>query len=158
MNLYLIRHSLSESANPLKKDFERQLTQAGIDIISKAAEGWKKIIPSIDIILYSPFLRAEQTAKIIADVYNITDKISKENNLAAGCTTGMLLDSLAIYESENIAVVGHQPDLSNHVSNLCSKNGLNITFSPATIAKISFGGTAKFGNGRLEFLIPAEAY
>jgi phosphohistidine phosphatase len=158
MNLFLIRHSISEKANPPKKDFERELTSGGVELIRNAANGWKKIVPSFDLIIYSPYLRAEQTAKIICDVYNIPDKLSKENNIAAGCSTGMLIDTLSIYDFENIAVVGHQPDLSNHISNFCSQNSLNLSFAPGAIAKISFSGIAKFGNGRLEFLIPAEAY
>lgn len=158
MNLYLIRHSISERAIPPKKDFERELTSEGVELIRRAAIGWKKLVPSFDLILYSPYLRAEQTAKIIGNVYNIPEKLSKENNIAAGCSTGMLIDTLSIYEFENIAVVGHQPDLSNHLSNFCSQNGLSISLAPAAIAKISFTGLVKFGNGKLEFLIPPYAY
>ncbi len=158
MNLYLIRHSISEKLSPPKKDFERELTLDGIELIRKASEGWRKIIPSFDLILYSPFIRAEQTAKIVAEVFNQSDILLKENNIAAGSSTGDLIDVLSIYEQKNIAVVGHQPDLSHHISNLCSNNLINIAFPPAAIAKISFDGKVKFGSGRLEFLIPAEAY
>lgn len=158
MNLYLVRHSISEKIIPPKKDFERELTTEGINIIQKASEGWKKIIPSLDLILTSPYSRAEQTAKIIAKVYGISDKLIIENNLAAGCSTGNLIDTLSNYEQQNITIVGHQPDLSHHISNLCSNNHLNISFPPAAIAKISFDGLLRFGNGKLEFLIPAEAY
>lgn len=158
MILYLVRHSISEKIFPPKKDFERELTKEGISLIHKASVGWKKIIPSMDLILTSPYLRAVQTAKIISEVYAIPDKLILENNLAAGCSTGNLIDTLLNYEQENIAVIGHQPDLSHHISNLCSDNHLNISFSPAAIAKISFDGQLRFGNGKLEFLIPAEAY
>lgn len=158
MNLYLIRHSISEKLIPPKKDFEREITSVGIELIKRASEGWKKIIPTFDLILYSPYVRAEQTAKIIAQIFSITDKLIKENNIAAGCTTGNLIDVLSVYEEQNIAIVGHQPDLSNHITNFCSNNHLNVSFQPAAIAKISFDGMLKFGNGRLEFLIPAEAY
>ncbi|WP_337872643.1 phosphohistidine phosphatase SixA [Ignavibacterium sp.] len=158
MNLYLIRHSTSEKANPFKKDFERELTSEGRELINRAANGWKKIIPTFDLVLYSPYLRAEQSAKIISEVYNISDKLSKENNLAAGCSTGMLIDTLSLYDFENIAVVGHQPDLSYHIANLCSKNSLNINFPAAAISKINFSSAVKFSGGKLEFLIPAEAY
>lgn len=158
MNLYLIRHSIAEKANPPKKDFERELTDEGKELMNRAVNGWRKIIPSFDLVLYSPYLRAEQTAKIIGEVYNIFDKLSKENNLAAGCSTGMLIDTLSLYDFENIAVVGHQPDLSHHIANLCSKNSMNISFPAAAISKINFSGAVKFSSGKLEFLIPAEAY
>ncbi len=158
MNLYLIRHSISEKLNPNKKDFERELTSEGIELIRKASEGWKKVIPSLELILYSPYVRAEQTAKIIAEVFGIKDKLMKENNIAAGCSTGNLIDVLTVYDEQNIAVVGHQPDLSNHISNLCTNNHLKISFPPAAIARISFEGLLKFGYGRLEFLIPPEVY
>ncbi|BDQ01510.1 MAG: phosphohistidine phosphatase SixA [Ignavibacterium sp.] len=158
MNLYLIRHSISEKLIPPKKDFERELTSDGIELIKKASEGWKKIISTFDMILYSPYVRAEQTANVIAEVFSVKEKLIRENNIAAGCSTGSLIDVLSVYQGNNIAVVGHQPDLSNHISNLCSNNHLNLSFPPAAIAKISFDGMLNFGRGRLEFLIPAEAY
>lgn len=159
MNLYLIRHSVPEKLYPPKRDFDRELTSIGIELITKASEGWKKIIPRFDLILHSPLLRAEQTANIIAEHYNIKDKLLKENNIAPGCTTGTLIDILRVYEeSENIALVGHQPDLSNHISNLCGSNNFTVSFTPAMIAKVYFDGMVKYGNGRLEFLIPPEAY
>ncbi|MBI5662088.1 MULTISPECIES: phosphohistidine phosphatase SixA [Ignavibacterium] len=158
MNLYLIRHSISEKIIPPKKDFERELTKEGIELIYKAANHWKKIVPAFDLILYSPYLRAEQSAKIIAEIFRNEDKLLKENNIAAGCSTGTLIDILSNYENEHIAVVGHQPDLSQHISNLCSGSFISLSFPPAAIAKISFERQLKFSSGRLEFLIPAEAY
>lgn len=159
MNLYLIRHSISEKLSPPKRDYERELTSEGIALISKASAGWLKIISGFDLILFSPLVRAEQTARIIAENFGIPDKLIKENNLAAGCSTGTLIDTLLVFEEkENIAIVGHQPDLSYHIVNFCGSGNFKVSFPPAMIAKINFEGKIKFGNGRLEFLIPAETY
>lgn len=158
MNLYLIRHSISEKAFPGKKDFDRQLIESGIKLISNAALNWNKIITNLDLIFTSPYIRAVQTAEIIKDNIEQEVRLVKENVLAAGCSTGSLIDTISVYEEKNIAVVGHQPDLSNHVVNFCGDQGFNLKFKPATIAKISFDSKIGFGKGMLEFIIPAEAY
>jgi len=65
-----------------------------------------------------------------------------------------LIDLLSTADKENIAIVGHQPDLSIHIYNLCGKASFNLSISPGTIAKIEFNKVVKYGAGRLIFLIP----
>ncbi len=55
-------------------------------------------------------------------------------------------------------LLGHEPDFSEHVSQLISNSGAKIDFKKGMIAKISFNGKAKLTRGVLEFLIPAKAY
>src|SRR5664279_110541 len=70
MNIYLIRHSDSEGISKGLKDSERKLTPEGELKIRNASLFWKNLIPEFDYIFSSPYLRALQTAKIIASVYN----------------------------------------------------------------------------------------
>jgi phosphohistidine phosphatase SixA len=58
------------------------------------------------------------------------------------------------FPSGEIAIVGHQPDLSNHLSRLISGSGASIEFKKGAIAKISFSNKVREGKGVLEFLIP----
>ncbi len=158
MNLYLIRHSEAEKISPPKKDFDRQLTGEGIELIKSAVKYWKKIIPKFDLIITSPLLRAVQTSKIVADGLNYTKEVIKDNNIAAGASTSNVIEIINSYNVEDIAIIGHQPDLSNHVSNFISGNGCVLHFPPASICKIRFSGLAGYSRGELIYLIPPDIF
>lgn len=158
INLYLIRHGEAEKISPLKKDFDRELTDDGKFLLQSAVEYWKKIIPTFDIILSSPLIRAVQTSEIIANGFNYNKEILKDNNLATGARTDDLIEIINHFHFENIACIGHQPDLSFHVSNLISNTGCTLHFPPASICKIKFNGAAKFSKGELIYLIPPEIF
>ena len=156
MNLYLIRHGDAESVSSSKSDHERGLTQKGQEQIKKAADAWKKNIHGFDLIASSPYKRAHQTAEIIAHVFNYHDKVITDKKLASGCKPEDLLDFIKSRDEKNIAVVGHEPDLSKGVSALVSSSGMYCEFKKGTIAKINFDGKVRLGKGLLEFLIPQD--
>jgi len=154
MNLYLIRHSIAENITIDKKDFDRELTEEGKFVIKKTSEAWKNYIGNVDVVLTSPLKRAIQTAEIIST--NLQDKqnLIKDNNLGTGSRTADLIDLLNALEYKNVVVVGHQPDLSQHINNFCGTGSFNLAFPPASLAKIEFDNSIKYGRGRLIYFIP----
>jgi phosphohistidine phosphatase len=154
MNIYLIRHSDSEGISKGLKDSERNLTPDGELKIRNASLFWKNIIPEFDYIFSSPYLRALQTAKIIASLYNHKKEIIIDKRLGCGSETENLIEILNPFQSGDIAIVGHQPDLSNHLSRLISGSGVAVEFKKGAIAKISFNNRVREGKGVLEFLVP----
>ena len=158
MNIYLIRHGDAEKAAIGKKDFDRDLTQSGRLKIKVAASGWKNFIASFDYIVSSPLIRALNTAKIIAEEYNFKKEIVIDKKLAPGSKTENLIEIANSLNYEDVAFVGHQPDMSEHLSNLISGNWANIDFKKGAIAKVSFNNKAHPSKGVLEFLIPAGTF
>ncbi len=159
MNIYLIRHSDAENSSPSSKDGERKLTKGGIEKIQKAAEGWKQIIPAFDFIVSSPLARALQTAESVAEVYKIPkSKILVDRRLKSGSNIDDVIEIANSLEGEEIAFVGHQPEFSEHVSELVSQTYAYIDFKKAAVAKINFYNKAKKGKGLLEFLIPPQIF
>ena len=154
MNLYLIRHSISENISKDKKDFDRELTQEGKFVIAKTSEAWKNYLGQIDVVLTSPLTRAIQTAEILSSKLQVTPNIVKDNNLGTGSRTADLIDLLNSFDYKNVAVVGHQPDLSHHINNFCGTGNFNLAFPPASLAKIEFENSIKYGKGRLIYFIP----
>jgi phosphohistidine phosphatase len=68
MELYLLRHAIAverEGFSP-PRDRERPLTREGIRRMRRIAHGMAGLRISPDLILTSPFLRASQTAEIVA--------------------------------------------------------------------------------------------
>lgn len=154
MNLYLIRHSISENISTNKKDFDRELTEEGKVVIKNSADAWKKYIDEFDVILTSPLKRAVQTAEITSKIMQPFPNIILENNLGSGSRTSDLIEILNSTDKKNVAIIGHQPDLSIHIYNLCGSGNFNFSFPPATIAKIKFENKIRYGSGKLEFFIP----
>ena len=158
MNLYLIRHGDAENISKGMRDFDRAITPEGELKIKHAAHYWKNAIPGFDHILSSPYVRAMQTAKIIASVFNYKDEIYTDRKLGSGCDTKDLIEIINTFDGSDIAYVGHQPDLSNHTSFLISGTGAYLEFKKCAIAKISFHNRVKEGKGILEFLIPQNIF
>jgi len=154
MNIFLIRHGKAEPASQAKKDSDRELTEEGINIIKRSVGFWKNGIKSFDFIITSPFKRAVQTAEIIAELTNYKNDLIKDKALSPGCSTRSIIELAEVLNGDNIAFVGHQPDMSYHISSLVCNSQLNLKFSPASIAKVSFKGNPNPGKGILEFLLP----
>lgn len=154
MNLYLVRHSIAENISIDKKDFDRELTEEGKFVIKKTSEAWKNYISNVDVVLTSPFIRSIQTSEIISSNLQETQNVIKDNNLGTGSRTADLIDLLNSLEYKNIVVVGHQPDLSQHINNFCGTGSFNLAFPPASLAKIEFENSIKYGRGRLIYFVP----
>ncbi len=54
----------------------------------------------------------------------------------------------------DIAMVGHQPDIGNHIASRIGSNSANFNIPQALIAKICFKEKPEIGKGVLEFLLP----
>lgn len=158
MNVYLIRHAEAERISPLIKDSERTITAEGKKALENAIKFWKVAISQIDILLSSPYLRAKQTAEIVSENFGLTDKFFVDNKLAPGCKTKDIIELANMFKVEDIAFVGHQPDLSEHLEALISDQNINISFKPATIAKINFEGKVKPQRGTLKYLLPPKFF
>lgn len=150
MIIYLIRHGKAELNSESGRDFDRSLTLKGKRKIEEISLRLNNLKIKIDKIYSSPYLRAKQTAEIIKR--HILDECELEiiNILSPGCNTQLLLENI-LFQHDNIALVGHEPDMSRILSELCG--AFNVTFKKGGIAKILFEGKPRIGAGNLEFLI-----
>jgi phosphohistidine phosphatase len=158
MNLYLVRHADAEKTQPGKKDEDRKLSKEGKERIRGVAGEWFYFIKKLDLICTSPLIRAVETAEIIGKCFEYKGEIIRDNILGPGSYTKDMIELINSLEGNDILIVGHQPDLSEHVSNLISSNGALIDFKKAAIAKISFNGKVNLSKGYLEYLIPTNAF
>ena len=120
MNLYFMRHGIAVErgeGGQRSDDRNRQLTPKGIKRINKEAKGLVALSLSFDRILTSPFERARQTAKIVAQTLQIEDRLEEIPQLRADQSVQELLSGLVGYATDKeILLVGHEPLLSKTVS------------------------------------------
>ena len=86
MNLYLLRHGIAvEPGTPdYEIDADRPLTSKGGERMRDIAGAMQALELSFDCILTSPYLRARQTAEIVADKLEARKKLHSTPHLAPG--------------------------------------------------------------------------
>ena len=120
MNLYLLRHGIAvEPGTPgYAKDADRPLTPEGERKLQLIAKAMQALDLSYDLIFSSPYLRARQTAEVVAEVLRARKQIEFSDSLTPGGSTHKLVESLNRLKPrpENVLLVGHEPYLSGLIS------------------------------------------
>lgn len=111
--LYLVRHAMAEprgSAWP--DDSKRPLTKQGKARFRDVVRGLRRVGIEIDLVLTSPFVRARQTAKLLASGLRGGPSVTLVSALAPGRPPTEVAAVLRHHrKARRIALVGHQPDL-----------------------------------------------
>jgi phosphohistidine phosphatase len=123
MRLYVVRHA---EAAPGEPDELRRLTPAGREQARALAERLVREGTRLDAVLSSPLLRARETAAAIGKELGVAVEV--DEGLAPGATAASVRAAIA-GRGEAVAIVGHQPDCSELVSELSGEPG--PVFPPA---------------------------
>jgi len=158
MELYVLRHAIAvmrdaEGGGP---DEERPLTDRGTAKLRRVVRGMKALGLSFDRILTSPYLRALQTAEIVAAEMGAPKKLERTLHLAPAGDPRALMDLLRSSRGEkrNVLVVGHEPYLSDLISVLVSGDtGLAVTMKKAGLCKLTLEAPRYGRCARLEWLL-----
>lgn len=125
LDLLVVRHAIAEDREAFARtgdpDELRPLTPRGRKRMRRAAKGLRTLVPRIDVLATSPLVRAVQTAEILADVYDL--ELEEVAALEPDASSKSLLGWLEKQdEGSTVAVVGHEPSLSFHVSWLMARS------------------------------------
>lgn len=144
MDIYFLRHASAGDSrlNPAKDD-ERALDKLGIEQSHNVGLGLAAMKISFDAILCSPLLRAQQTAKVVADEIGHKDKIITEPGLVPGGSYEQFRDILRRHGSKAcILVVGHNPSMTEFLNKLLiGENAPDaVEVKKAALAKVETNG------------------
>jgi phosphohistidine phosphatase len=124
MNLFILRHGIAvePGTHGFEKDADRPLTPEGERKLLQIAEAMEALDLTFDLILSSPYLRARQTAEIVAEALKARKRLEFSDSLVPGGSTRKLVELLnrLTPPPENVLLVGHEPYLSGLVSLLSS--------------------------------------
>ncbi len=145
MDIYLLRHASAGDArlNPAKDD-ERPLDKLGIEQSHNVGRALAAMTVSLDAILSSPLLRAQQTAKIVAEEIGHKEKIVTEPGLHPGGSFEEFQNILGRYSNKDaILVVGHNPSMTEFLNKLLIGESAPeaIEVKKAAIAKVEKNGS-----------------
>ncbi len=133
MQLLVIRHAIAmdreEWARTGRPDSDRPLTDTGRRRMRKNARGLQRVSPHPDLIGTSPWLRAADTARVVAETLGL-ERLETVDALLPEHHPRDLADWLNEQtDLSTIAVVGHEPHLGELVTWLIGGTpGQNIEF------------------------------
>lgn len=112
--LWLLRHAEAEPHGS-REDSARRLTERGEQQARAAGVAMARMEVSFDAVLYSPKVRAAQTAELAAEAWDEDERerLTVHEPLAGGFEAAQAIDTLNGTGADGrVLLVGHEPDLS----------------------------------------------
>jgi len=157
MDVYLVRHAIAHERNSTRwpDDAKRPLTTAGIRKFRKAAAGLARFVPKTAAIFTSPYVRARETAAILAESAKFRNAVEAVE-LVPGKPPRAVFDLLRGGRRNAVVLVGHEPDLSAWLSAALAVEPSQIRseFKKRGAACIRFEKDAGPGSATLVWLLP----
>jgi phosphohistidine phosphatase len=154
MLLCFLRHAEAEPV--AGSDSQRQLTPKGVEQCEKAAKFCLRngLLP--EVILHSPIVRAQQTARNFAKKIG-TGELLECPWLACGMVPDKAAENLRDFlRHEMVFLVGHEPDFSSTISWLLGTTGnFAVRVRKASLTAVDTSSLSP-GSGRLEFSLPVR--
>lgn len=157
MELYLVRHAIAHNRDPKKwpDDGKRPLTPAGEERFRRAARGLRRLVPTVEIVLASPFDRAWQTAELLRDEAGWPEPKRCEA-IEAGRSPVEGIEALRGHlHAASVALVGHEPNLSEMASTLLTGNAtrLAMDFKKGGVGCLQLDGSLRRGSAALLWFV-----
>jgi phosphohistidine phosphatase len=162
MELLVIRHAIAmerdEYALSGRPDSDRPLTDTGRRRMRRNARGLQRISPLPDLIATSPWLRAADTARVVAETLGV-ERMEMVDAMLPDRHPRELADwlnekgDLAV-----VAVVGHEPHLGEVVTWLLGGNeGTHVEFKKGGACLLRINGKVDAGSAMLQWhLTPSQ--
>lgn len=150
----LFRHGIAEAAAPDKPDAERSLTTNGHDRTKRAARGLAKLLPQVDAICSSPFLRALQTALWVTKAYGGAIRVRTTEALLPEANPESVRQLIRETEGSTIVLVGHEPHLTRCLAGLLGLPSVRADLRRAGCIGVRID---QDGHGALEWMFPPRA-
>ena len=149
MKLYFLRHGKADWPGWDKPDDERPLTKEGKREMARIAGFLRELKIKPARIISSPLPRALQTAQIAAEALEL--EVRQDRTLAKGFTIAKLRALLKRTGSEDLMIVGHDPDFTDNIRAL---TGANVKLGKGGIARVDLEDAT--APARLVWLIPPK--
>lgn len=155
MRCYFLRHGLAgDPAEWQGKDFDRPLTGDGQTRMAREAKTIDKLKLDLDAIVTSPLVRAKQTATIVAERLDLTDKLEEDPRLGGNFDIKGLAGILEQHpDAGAIMLVGHEPSMSDVIGNIIG--GASIDLKKGALACVELRDPPAL-KGQLVWLLPPK--
>jgi phosphohistidine phosphatase len=162
LELYLVRHAVAALRGPeYPDDAVRPLTPEGIDKCRHAVMGLRELGVALDLVLTSPYTRAQETASLVAAGLRPKPRVTVVEALAPGHRPAQVMAAVESHAQagrnvSRIALVGHEPDLGELAARLLGAKGV-IAFKKGAVCRIDVDRAMPLGPGTLRWFLPPRA-
>jgi phosphohistidine phosphatase len=158
MRIYIVRHAWAEDRDEAvyPNDDLRPLARKGRKRFRRLARRLAKRGFNAAQIATSPLVRCRQTADILADYTASEPLIIEVDALRPGSQLEPLLEWTRKQEGQDVAWVGHAPDVDRLTAALIGGDHAAIEFEKGAVAAIEFADSPAAGQGVLRWLAVAE--
>ena len=157
MKLYLVRHAIAEEAGMpgYEDDSLRPLTEKGREKMGRIAGVLKELGVKPNLIVSSPYVRASQTASILAKELKHKEEVAVSDFLLPmGEPDDMIGEINEKYSVDELMLVGHEPNLSSLTSVLLAGDtDLAINFKKGGVCCLSVDNLHYDRKAVLEWLV-----
>jgi phosphohistidine phosphatase len=154
VDLYLVRHAIAEPRDHARwpDDSQRPLSPEGAELFRLAARGLQRLGVEVEAVFSSSYVRAWQTAEILVDDASWPAPTSASELEPSGSPSAAL--ELAATRSESLlALVGHEPDLSELASHALTgdPHAVAIQFKKGAVVCLRFRGAPAAARAELRW-------
>ena len=140
--LYILRHGIAveRATRGYAKDRDRPLTPEGCKKMRRIGKAMQNLKLSFELILSSPYVRARETAEIVAKGLKAKAKVKFSEHLIPDGNAEELVEQLqSLYHSpSDVLLVGHEPYLSELISMLLTgERDLSVTLKKGGLCKLT---------------------
>lgn len=155
MLLYIVRHGLAgQHGDPrYPNDDLRPLTDKGTRQVSKVAKKLFRRGFAPTLVATSPLLRCRQTAEAICRRVEPSPTLVEWDSLQPGSDLARLVSSSNESGAEELAWVGHAPDVDELCAALLGARSEAFVFAKGAAAAIQFHDAISVGAGELRWYV-----
>jgi phosphohistidine phosphatase len=159
MLLYLMRHGIAEDRSITGGDAERELTQRGTLRAAMVAKGLDKLGVQFDRIISSPYVRARQTAEIVARITRHEQELVLDKRLVPMAHFADVCDLIREHDDTGtLLLTGHEPSMSAIISGLCAEGQLMIEVKKASVTAVQIDRLRPRVTGTLVWALPPKVF
>ena len=155
MEIYLLRHGISENDSPTGRDADRRLTEEGRvklrDVMKRiAAAGVRP-----DALISSPFVRAKQTAEIAKEILGCKEDLLFTEALVPDSDPQAVWQEIRTihHRSPSILLASHEPLMSRCTAYFLKSQELLVDFKKGAVVRIDFDQMGVQPRGVLKWML-----
>lgn len=150
MNIFILRHGIAVERDPhsFPDDSRRPLTLKGEERVRMICDAMRALELSFDRILSSPYLRASQTAEIVATALGLRKVLEFCDELIPEGDPKALIRHVNRLQPPptDLLLVGHEPHLSGLISQLIAGEPVaTIDLKKGGLARLEIEGSLRTG-------------
>ncbi|MGH9690706.1 MAG: phosphohistidine phosphatase SixA [Candidatus Acidiferrales bacterium] len=157
MILYIVRHGIAvDRADPKSPpEAERPLTARGVQKTHSAALGLRALKVKPDLLFTSPYVRAAQTAEIVAETLGLSsEKMRVSEALKPAANPADVLKEISHLKVKEVMCFGHAPHVDLLIAHLAGAQDAFTELKKAGVACFEYATSR--GKWELRWILTAK--